>query len=590
MGEKPKRYGILLSIGLIAAASFHLGAWEATWYLALTRAFLVVAAFLILCREGRRWHLHSLQHDSGSDADRYVEVPPSHAHKLQALAGKKHFSTTMMQGFALAVIAPSELRQRVVETYTPTRRTLDQKVTVDVQVPSRYTGRRTAGTGAGSGSREVERIAFPVIIPPKGMLLDNLDIYDAEHKHVAALTYREYLLLASCTLRTLLLSAYKSQQLPPEAKTPEYQALLAIIERNNPGSAREPTRHRPTQGADSAIDMLKGLEPTVIDPESLRMAIRLVKELSGCYAIVASVPLPPDGRFSLTYERSLIPELELTPEKHGELSRSNGWGRKMRGPWLNLKGQLRVLLGTRPVGVTVALDNAWTCQSFHVRVQVPQGLYLRRQSLDASKEYLKKPVKDAPTPPYYRFRGRFGQPFAHFYGRFFAVPNKTATRPKLKLHFYEVPPGSNFRAAVASATCLILVWAVAFSMSRVPDPGTDAPAFLLAFPGVAASWLGFESPANRLFEGTLAARLSLMLTTMTSIAASGLFMLNRAGARLPFHVTAWDHNSFLGIYRAPWMALVAVSLINTGYIGYRYLVDSATFKYLAERVNNGQDI
>ena len=433
-------------------------------------------------------------------------------------------------------------------------------------------------------------IAFPVIIPPKGTLLDNFDIYDAAGRHVAALSYRESLPLAACTLRTLLLSAYQAKRLPAEAITAEYQALAAIIQRNNPGADRDESQPWLSQEAGSAIRMLSELEPAVTDKASLRMAIRLAKELSGHYAVVAPISLPPGGRFSLHYERSLIPELELTPERHMRLRQSGKLTKGIKSAWLDVKGKLRVLLGTRPVSVTVSLDNAWTCQSYHVRVEVPQGLYLRRQELDASKEYLKKRTKGAPTPPYYRFRGRFGQSFAHFYGRFFAVPDAPSTRAKLKLHFYETPPGSNFRAAVASTTCFTLVWAVAFSMSRVPDPGTDAPAFLLAFPGVAASWLGFESPTNRLFEGTLAARLSLTLTTITSIAASGLFMMNRAGVRLPFHVTAMQESSFLGVYRVPWMILVAVSLVNTAYIGYRYLVDSATFKYLAERVSQVQDL
>ncbi len=65
-------------------------------------------------------------------------------------------------------------------------------------------------------------------------------------------------------------------------------------------------------------------------------------------------------------------------------------------------------------------------------------------------------------------------------------------------------------------------------MSRTPDLGSDAPAFLLVFPGVAASWIGFDAPAHRLFEDSLRARLSLALTALLSVAASGLFILNTA--------------------------------------------------------------
>src|SRR5260370_10955851 len=238
---------------------------------------------------------------------------------------------------------------------------------------------------------------------------------------------------------------------------------------------------------------------------------------------------------------------------------------------------LRILLGARPISVTVSLDNAWTCQSYHVRVDAPEGLYLANQVLIASKKYLglteeKYKAKGAPTSAHYRFRRRLGQSYAHFYGRFFPSPLPGERRPKLRLEFYEVPPGSVFRAAVASAACLILVWVVGFVISRTTDPGSDVPAWLLVFPGVAASWLGFDAPTGRLFEGTLASRLSLVATTVISVSASGLFVLNRSGltlfdGSLPtdtplFSLRMCGEFSVLGITKWAWAILAILALFN----------------------------
>ena len=225
--------------------------------------------------------------------------------------------------------------------------------------------------------------------------------------------------------------------------------------------------------------------------------------------------------------------------------------------------------------------------SYHVRVDAPEGLYLARQRFVASDEYVGKTnpplmAKNAPTPVHYRFRRRLGQPYAHFYGRFFPVPVSGQRRPKVQLDFFEVPPGSDFRAAIASSACLGLVWIVGFVMSRTQNPGTDAPAFLLVFPGVAASWLGFDAPAHRLFEGTLAARLSLALTTLISVTASGLFIMNRSGLSI-FYETMPLRGSVLGVSKWFWALLTVMAFFNSLYLMNRWLCHSWRFKHLSER-------
>jgi hypothetical protein len=278
----------------------------------------------------------------------------------------------------------------------------------------------------------------------------------------------------------------------------------------------------------------------------------------------------------INYRRTLIPELELSPDgEDGEVTGTFSIIRKV-------KAWLRIMLSARPVSVTVSLDNAWTCQSYHVRVDGPEDLYLARQKFIATPEYLAAKAKGAPTGVHYRFRRRLGQSYAHFYGRFFPVPIEGSRRPKVQLDFLEVPPGSDFRAAVASAACFGLVWLVGYVVSHTSKPETDLPAYLLVFPGIAASWLGFDAPEHGLFEGTLGARLSLMLTVATSVLASGLFVAYHS--ELGTFIRSIPKGiSLIGVNQLWWGVLVTVSCLNTVYMSYRWLRHSWRFKHLAER-------
>jgi hypothetical protein len=107
---------------------------------------------------------------------------------------------------------------------------------------------------------------------------------------------------------------------------------------------------------------------------------------------------------------------------------------------------------------------------------------------------------------------------------------------------------------------------------------------LLAFPAVAAAWLGFDEKRRRLLEGTLVSRVSLMLSASSALMASALFMLNDAHLpalhdRIPFPIDI----SFLGINEGSWGVLVFVSLINALSVGYLCLLRTSEYKHLTAR-------
>jgi hypothetical protein len=238
-------------------------------------------------------------------------------------------------------------------------------------------------------------------------------------------------------------------------------------------------------------------------------------------------------------------------------------------------------LGAKPVEVEIELANASTCQSYHLRIAGPSGLYLSEQTPIDFDNAVTKTAKGAPTPPHCRFRRRLGQAHAHFYSRYF--PETAAEeRPRIKFQYLEVPPGSMFRATATAFACLALVWLVGW-LSKMANNPSDVPALLLAFPALAATWLGFDAPSKRLLEGTLSARFCLLATGILSISGSGLFMLQAARGQadplppLPLNI------SFLGVSNWPWAVLVAFALINFVHIAYKTFVATWRYAYLSTR-------
>lgn len=526
-------------------------------------------------------------------------VPASAARKLQVDAGKsKTVKPLQAKVFASAVLWPTDIRQRVVETYIPERNTVKKRVQIEVQLPIYDLARKEAhapvprvghpaacvllpgesgragndtcalveflsneSEGPGRLPEELRTVYFPVLIPPKGRLQDNLDIYGPDGMALPVLAYREYLQLTAGTLR-LLLEPTGNAPVSPEIRTAERLALSDIMQRRL-RSGQPITRIN----GQSAGDMLR----SAISPgASMDTVVAFVEKLRENYAIVALVHPDERGRFSVTYEQTIIP-----PESYKRISEA---------------------LGARPLDIHVDLENASTCQSYHLRVQCPDHLYLRRQKLIVSSETLQRVQLDAPTVAHTRFQKRLGQAYAHFYARFFP---QTAPRdsepPKIEFSFCEVPPASVFRAAVAAVACFLLIWAVGVVISRRPDPGTDAPAFLLAFPAVAAAFLGFEKQSRSLLDSTLHARLSLIATGLLSILASALFMAVKAlsptqGDAVPPPVGGWldwprivSGSPILGITNWLWILLALLAMLNALVTVCAYVARLTTFAYLRSR-------
>jgi hypothetical protein len=457
---------------------------------------------------------------------------------------------------ALGVTRPAEFRQRVVERYDVGHRILRQQVTLDISVPPQL---EEGGVPPSDGVDRRE-LLFPLLVPPKGHLVDNLCVVDSAGAKVSVLAYSEYLSTVARTLRTLLLIAYNATTLPVEGQQAEASALRAVMRRDR-GPA-DP----------SASELLRNLQ--VRHPGAARLAARLVEKLATHYAVLVSVPYPSTGRLVLHYERSITPSLKLRRwEKGRRLS--------------CLRARLRILLGARPVDISLALDHAWTSRSYHLLVDGGDGTYVGSQKSPDLSSLIDKgmQVRNGTLRPYYRFRRRSGQSYAHFYCRELAEPAVDSPVPGIRFRFYEVPPGSTLRALVAAFAAALLVWIIGFVMSRQPDLDSDAPAYLLAFPAVAAAWLGFDPPARRLLEGTLASRASLLCTVLISLSASTLYLITKS--RLPFFDGSNPGNlQVLGIGKLHWSLLALLALLNAGAIAFVHIARFKEFMYFSSRVSD----
>lgn len=470
---------------------------------------------------------------------------------------ERGISTDQAKIFALVLAEPAAVRQRVVEDYEPNHRTLRQTVSITSRIPSAFLNSKTADAK--------QAVYFPVLLAEKGELQDEFDVYLDGNVPAVVLAYREYLGFASAVLHGLLLAAYSlkvGDTLPEAARQAELHAIEDMMSRRLKNGT--PPDYR---GAQAVEDL------DVKNQAVRNFAAKVVRKLTTHYAIVALVGSHHAGRFLVKYSRTLIPDAKLSEP-----------GTERR---LTFSGWMRQMFGAKPVEIDVELDNASTCQSYHLRVAGPDGLYLASQETVAMGTIEQRTAQDAPTPPHLRFRRRLGQAHAHFYARYF--PEKIAgERPRVRFKYYETPPGSTFRAAVNAAACFALVW-LAGAMSMLSggsaDGKSDLPAILLAFPAAAASWIGFEAPAGRLFEGTLSARFCLLATAILSLASSGLYITHYIRGGKFSSIPLPNGMSFLWVNDLGWSILLLLALLNVVFIGYRACFAGWCYSWLASRVD-----
>ncbi|MEV6012612.1 hypothetical protein AB0M29_38210 [Streptomyces sp. NPDC051976] len=472
---------------------------------------------------------------------------------------QKKVSAEEARLFARAILKPKAMRERVTESYEANRRTLHQKVSINLRLDDDC-----------RDYAKNQKVTLPLLVPEKGELLDDFRVFDTDGKPVRTMPYREYLATAAAVVHYMLDETPAARQEGSRDQREDSREALWEMERSALRHIMRPRFTLSPQVIEKAKqEMRTKIERLGINNQT-KPVLSLIERLTTHYVVLACVDVPDDGQLTVTYERTVIPSQQENT--------------KAAGP--RLKRLIGVFLGARPMYVSVPLGNAWSAQSYHLQVAGPEGLYLSHQSIEPDDNSLY-----AGDGAYATFRRRLGQRYGHFYSRSLAVPEGRGTSPKARFTFYETPPGSDFQATVAAVSTFLLLWIIGFVVSNAHPAddvlGSDAPVLLLAFPGVAASWVGYESQPG-LLSRSLSALLSLMGTVAFSITGSALFMLYHGR----IHPEIFEHKipgglAVLGVDKIWWGGLIVFSLANAMMISYRWIVRSRMYSRLASRPSFG---
>lgn len=205
--------------------------------------------------------------------------------------------------------------------------------------------------------------------------------------------------------------------------------------------------------------------------------------------------------------------------------------------------------------------------------------------MEAAEE--NKKDMDNRTESYWRVRGRRGQHYFHLYTRALRVPKRNPLLVSVK--FFEVPPGSLARAGAAAIATFIATAAVAFAVYHGRDIGNidgQLAVFLLAAPGIAAAWLGFEARPGVLLDGTLASRLSTAFTFLLAMTGSVVLLLNRAQVYPLHHVQL-----FVGLkWDLSWTFIATGAFVNMMITCYLWWQRTTHYQRIATRSTDDSSV
>lgn len=128
-------FSVLALAALFDPVGFrHASRVQAFW---IIQGVIVIILISMTGRSLRNYYVDQIKTRPGRKIGDIDPVPDRQAYELQRVAGKVQLTAKQARIFALAIMEPAELRQRVSEYYTPGQRTLEQEVEVEAQIPKR---------------------------------------------------------------------------------------------------------------------------------------------------------------------------------------------------------------------------------------------------------------------------------------------------------------------------------------------------------------------------------------------------------------------------------------------------------------------
>jgi len=120
---------------------------------------------------------------------------------------------------------------------------------------------------------------------------------------------------------------------------------------------------------------------------------------------------------------------------------------------------------------------------------------------------------------------------------------------------------------------VIFIWVIGhLSSNHETISNSDLPAILLALPAIAASWVGLSSNAEALVGSSLHARLSLIFSSILSIASVVIYLLQNAGLKaINESRIKRTHFTLAGINTPWWAILVTLAFLGLIYASWHLL-------------------
>lgn len=426
--------------------------------------------------------------------------------------------------FMQGILFPKLLYSRIRETVSPLARAMSFHTVYTLRLP---------GSNVQDGA-----LFVPFMVVKKGRLFDDLQITAADGSARASLSYADYLELVSVIMRYL--ARIDGRRAHSRYLLIEQKLMRMIADR------------APATDADAAVDELfRTMEHGRPARTPARQLMKsMAKILVVHYAVVVKVPVSP-VREDEQWEVLSATERRMLPLDSPEFSDD---------PIAWFFDRFRKGLGVRSNQFKVPIEKAHLTPSYHLEFVGPPDTYLAGQDL----------LNHVPEPSYYlRMRPRLGQRYSHFYVR--DAPIDSANW-RLRLSFFERPPGSFGAAAVTAIAsfCLILIAGrLASHDPALAVPG-DVTAVLLSFPVVSSAWIGLERGKGP-FGGTTASRLSSLVSFIASLASASIYLgavASKPAVDGPY--------SLLGA-KGIWAVLVGVSALNSLWICYGWLRRSVLY-------------
>jgi hypothetical protein len=463
-------------------------------------------------------------------------------------------SSFSLGAFNALLTEPRRFHGRIVEHIRPMRMQVRQIVTNSLLLdPRRFDESEQSGSRV--DDLESEIIFYSVVVIRKGEIQDQFHIEVKGQDNTFTLTYEEYSRLQVVTLRSIerVLAARLDASRIAKLNEVVDEALILICGRGVQSDNYAAYRDR-------ANDLVAEIE-SFLELEDVRSALpdaeknslsgigTLARNYCDKYPVVVALTKSAcyDGHALVRYEREYPPRWCYQSPL--------GNARRF------LVERVSALLGARPGEVEVDIRRAAQAQSYHVIVDGATDTYVASQQISGLENYQMQGHDNV----HYRFRRMLGQSYVHGYFR--DVVHRGNSKPDslfLRVRFYETPPPSIAKASVSAFAALVLILTVSFVFSVAKDaPVSDFPALILAFPAIAAAFVGVERPSTGSILGTeLAARACALVTFVTSLAATALYMTQtRPETRELFRFQTTSF-TVIGIDSYSWLLLVLIAATN----------------------------